>query len=300
MTSPKITIIGSINMDLVTESPRFPKIGETLLGTGFHQFMGGKGANQAVAAARLNAKVHMIGAVGQDNFGRTLLAGLQYENVNIDAVNMLADAPTGIANITVAEQDNHIIVVSGANFALTAADIEAAEQHIAEADIVVSQLEIPLNCVLTAAQLAKKHAKPFILNPAPAQILPPQLLDLVSVLTPNAHELAISLNQPLNTPLEKLIHQCPCQVITTLGADGVLYNDLHGRLHRQPAFKIQALDTTGAGDTFNAALAVFWQQGITSAVRYANAAAALSITALGAQTGMPTLQELHNFLTQYY
>ncbi len=298
MTRAKITVIGSINMDLVTQSPRFPQAGETLLGTGFNQFMGGKGANQAVAAARLGAEVSLIGAVGDDSFGCELLAGLQREFVNTDAVKTICGQPTGIANITVAENDNNIIVVSGANFALTPADIEAQESRIAAADVILSQLEIPMECVLAAARLAKKHHKPFILNPAPAQLLPPELLSLIAVLTPNAHELAISLGLPADISAPDLIRQSSCRVVMTRGDEGALYNDAAGSLHHQPGFSVQPVDTTGAGDTFNAALAVFWQQGTAEAVRHANAAAALSITVLGAQSGMPTAAALQNFLAQ--
>lgn len=166
MTTPKITVIGSINMDLVTRSPRFPQVGETLLGSGFQRFMGGKGANQAVAAARLGAEVQMIGAIGEDDFGRELLANLQHEGVNTEAVKVLPALPSGIANITVAEGDNHIIVVSGANFGITPADIEAEEARIAAADIVLCQLEIPMDCVLAAARLAKTRP-PFCAQPRP-------------------------------------------------------------------------------------------------------------------------------------
>lgn len=298
MTTPKITVIGSINMDLVTRSPRFPQVGETLLGSGFQRFMGGKGANQAVAAARLGAEVQMIGAIGEDDFGRELLANLQHEGVNTEAVKVLPALPSGIANITVAEGDNHIIVVSGANFGITPADIEAEEARIAAADIVLCQLEIPMDCVLAAARLAKKHARPFVLNPAPAQALPAELRSLVSVLTPNAYELALSLGLPTDTPVETLIRQSGCQVVMTLGSDGALYNDDTGILHRQSTFKVNPVDTTGAGDTFNAALAVFWQQGIAPAVKQACAAAALSVTKAGAQGGMPTAAELAGFLKQ--
>ena len=298
MQQIKIAVIGSINMDLVTQSVHFPNVGETLLGTSFHQFMGGKGANQAVAAARLGATVQLIGAVGKDAFGCELLASLQREQVNVDAVKIIENTPTGIANITVAENDNHIIVVSGANFALTPANIEAEEQSIAESDIILSQLEIPLACVLTAAKLAKKHSKPFILNPAPAQKLPLELLNLVTLLTPNAYELAISLGLSQATPPESLIQQSPCQVVMTWGEKGALYNDSSNDLHHLPGYQVNPIDTTGAGDTFNAALAVFWHLGVAKAIRHANAAAALSITVLGAQNGMPSLTALQAFINQ--
>ncbi len=298
MTQPKITVIGSINMDLVTQSSRFPKVGETLLGDGFNRFMGGKGANQAVAAARLGADVVMIGAVGDDGFGYELLTNLEREGVHTDSILTLADLPTGIANITVAEHDNHIVVVSGANFGLTPTDIEAEEDCIIWADIILCQLEIPLDCVITAAKLAKKHGKPFILNPAPAQKLPAELLELTGLLTPNAHELATSLGLPEDTAPEALIAQAPCPVVMTRGSEGALYNDENDNLHRQTGFKVSPLDTTGAGDTFNGALAVYWLQGMAAAVKHANAAAALSVTKLGAQGGMPTRAELEAFLAQ--
>ncbi|MDO5640293.1 MAG: ribokinase [Neisseria sp.] len=296
MSQPKITVVGSINMDLVTCSPRFPKAGETLLGDGFNRFTGGKGANQAVAAARLGANVAMIGAVGDDGFGYELLTNLEHEGVNTDRIRTLPDQPTGIANITVAESDNHIIVVSGANFGITPADISAEEDSIARADIILCQLEIPMDCVLTAARLARKHDKPFILNPAPAQKLPAELLALTTLLTPNAHELAVSLGMPENTPVETLIAQSPCPVLMTRGSEGAVYNDENGTLHHQPGFRVSPVDTTGAGDTFNGALAVFWQQGMAAAAKRANAAAALSVTKPGAQGGMPKTDELEAFL----
>ncbi|UOO83006.1 ribokinase [Uruburuella testudinis] len=298
MSAPKITIIGSINMDLVTQSPRFPKVGETLIGSGFHRFMGGKGANQAVAAARLGAEVTMIGAVGDDSFGRELCANLKREGVNTDNIHTASGQATGMANITVAENDNHIIIVPGANFSITPADIEAQAPAIAAADIILCQLEIPMECVITAAKLAKKHRKPFILNPAPAQPLPAELLPNITLLTPNAYELAISLGLPEDTPAETLMQQSPCPVLMTRGAEGALYHDEQRHVQHQPSFKVTPADTTGAGDTFNGALAVFWQQGMAEAVKQACAAAALSVTKLGAQGGMPTAAELARFLQQ--
>lgn len=296
MQTPKIAVVGSINMDLVTSSPRFPQPGETLMGTSFQRFMGGKGANQAVAAARLGACVSMVGAVGGDGFGREALANLKQEGIDVSGVLVLKDAPTGMANITVAEGDNHIIVVSGANFGITPDHIAACEKQIAAADIVLAQLEIPMECVFAAAKLAQKHGKPFVLNPAPAQKLPAELLDLVTLLTPNAHELAISLGLPENTPAEELIARAPCQVLMTRGSEGALYSDGQGKLHRQAGFKVTPVDTTGAGDTFNGAFAVFRAEGMETAVRKANAAAALSVTKAGAQGGMPASAELEAFL----
>ncbi|MBF0804350.1 MULTISPECIES: ribokinase [Neisseria] len=296
MQAPKITVTGSINIDLVTSSPRFPQPGETLMGTSFERFMGGKGANQAVAAARLGASVSMVGAVGSDAFGREALENLKREGINIEGVQVLEDAPTGMANITVAEGDNHIIVVAGANSGITPAHIEACEKQIAAADAVLAQLEIPMACVITAAALARKHGKPFILNPAPAQKLPAELLDWVTLLTPNAHELAICLGLPENMPAEELIARAPCPVLMTRGSEGALYHDGQGKLRRQGGFNVMPVDTTGAGDTFNGAFAVFRAEGMETAVRKANAAAALSVTKAGAQSGMPDAAALATFL----
>ena len=291
-----ITVIGSINMDLVTTSPRFPKVGETLLGSGFQQFMGGKGANQAVAAARLGAKVQLIGAVGDDDFGRQLLKGLQQEGVNTDGVAVVPAVSSGLANITVAEGDNHIIVISGANFAVNTESVRQQEARIAEADVVMAQLETPLDAVIEAARLAKQHGKPFILNPAPAQILPKELLDLVDVLTPNAYELAISLGLSEKLSPEELVAQAPCQVVMTLGAKGALFSNADRNQHQQSSFPVTPVDTTGAGDTFNGALARYWDRGLPEAVRLACAAAALSVTRAGAQSGMPDEAALQAFL----
>ena len=296
MHTPNITVIGSINIDLVTAAPRFPQPGETLLGTSFARFMGGKGANQAVAAARLGARVQMVGAVGGDAFGEEARSALAQEGIDTGHIRTLADRPTGMANITVAEGDNHIIVVPGANFGLTPADIEAAEPAVAAADAVLCQLEIPMDCVMAAVRLARKHGKPFILNPAPAQKLPAELLAQITLLTPNAYELAISLSLPADTPPDELIRRAGVPVLMTRGREGVLYNDENGTLHTQPGFSVEAVDTTGAGDTFNGAFAVFRHLGMAEATRRANAAAALSVTRAGAQSGMPTAAELAAFL----
>lgn len=296
MSTPKIAVIGSINMDLVTRTARFPRPGETLSGEDFAQFPGGKGANQAVAAARLGAQVALIAALGRDANGDALTAALQQEGMDLSAVKRIADCPSGIANITVAEGDNHIIVVAGANFRLTAADIAAAEHIIADADIVMAQLEIPLEAVQAAAGLAQKHRKPFILNPAPAQKLPETLLRQTTALTPNTYELAASLGLPPDTPSQDLLAAAPCSVVMTLGRDGAVWRDAQGRNGCQAAFAVTAVDTTGAGDTFNGALARYWFLGWHEAVRRACAAAALSVQRHGAQSGMPAAAELEAFL----
>lgn len=292
MRKPKITVIGSINMDLVTITKRMPLQGETVVGETFRLIPGGKGANQAVAAARLGADVHLIGAVGADAFGTELLQHLQKEGIIVDGVKPVTDTETGIATIIISEGDNRIIVVSGANHALCPDDLERWEEKIATSDVCLLQLEIPLPVVERAVSIAKHHGVRVILNPAPAQPLPDTLLDQVDFLTPNEHERDVVL---AGRPLEKWAHKW----IVTEGKRGVSFQRNGERL-LIPGFHVPVVDTTGAGDTFNGALAVALSKGmeLEEACRYANAAAALSVTKLGAQTGMPTERELESFLAE--
>jgi ribokinase len=290
MTKPVVTVIGSINMDLVTIASRVPSQGETILGEKFRLIPGGKGANQAVAAARLGAKVHMIGAVGTDAFGKELLHCLEREGVSVNNVKPVTDVETGVAVITISEGDNRIIVVPGANHSLRPEDVEACEEVIASSDICLLQLEIPLPVVERAVALAKKHGVRVILNPAPAQPLPLSLLEQVDILTPNEHERDIVF-----ADIDASRFANP--FIVTEGARGVtIIKD--GQPTLIPGFSVPVVDTTGAGDTFNGALAVALSKGMSleEACLFGNAAAALSVTKLGAQTGMPTEDEVQAFL----
>ncbi|MGP1365042.1 ribokinase [Neisseria sicca] len=296
MLHTKVVVVGSINMDLVTRATQFARAGETLLGSSFHRYMGGKGANQAVAAARLGACVTIIGAVGDDDFGLEMVTNLRHEGICTDYVQTIMGQNSGMANITVADEENSIIVIAGANMYLTVADIEAAEERFAEADIILSQLEIPMECVIATSKLAAKYNKTFILNPAPARAIPKELLEQITILTPNRYELAASLGAPQGLSPEELILKSPCPVLMTSGSKGAVYKDPKGRLRHVSGFKVQTSDTTGASDAFNGALAVFWHEGIDIAVRKACAAAALSITRSGAQNGMPFEFELSGFL----
>jgi len=291
----KVLVIGSINMDLVVAASAFPAPGETLLGSRFSTYAGGKGGNQAVAAARLGAQVTMIARVGDDAFGRELLAGLEQEGIDTRHVGVCADTATGVAAITVSQAENAIVVVPGANHRLSAADIEAAEAAFERADVVLCQLEIPLAAVEAAARLATRHGKPLILNPAPASALPSSLLDQVALLTPNEHELALVF-AGASADWQNQLKARPLRVLMTQGAQGACFADAAGELHQQAAFPVEAVDTTGAGDTFNGALAAFWGEGLARATQLACAASALSVMRAGAQGGMPSLAELVDFL----
>ena len=291
----RIVVVGSINMDLVTQAPRFVGPGETILGERFLTMPGGKGANQAVAAARLGAQVALVGALGRDGFGEQLHAGLMAEHVDLTHVARLDDCASGTASITVAGGENQIIVVPGANARVTPADVEAARSLIERADAVLVQMEIPLDTVEATVRLGHRLGVPVILNPAPAQKLPTDWLKLARYVTPNQHELAILLGADPVEDFETLMRRAPCPVVLTRGGEGAWYREQGEPLH-QAGFKVDVVDSTGAGDTFNAALAVFLKQGLPEAVRRACAAAALSVTKLGAQGGMPTVGELEMFL----
>jgi len=296
---PRIVVVGSINLDLVTLAPRSPAPGETLSGERFLTSHGGKGANQAVAAARLGAEVALVGALGRDAFGDELHAALAAEHIALEHVARLDGLASGTASISVAGGENSIIVVPGANAGVTPAQVEAARGLVARADAVLVQLEIPLDAVAATLRLAAREQIPVILNPAPAQKLPAEWLPLCRALTPNQHELARALGLDPALDFRELMSRAPCPVVLTRGAEGAWYRDAGGVVPRHVAgFAVDVVDTTGAGDTFNAALAVHLATGLPEAVRRANAAAALAVTRLGARAGMPTAAALDAFLAQ--
>lgn len=290
----KVVVVGSINMDLVAVAPRFPVPGETISGERFVTVPGGKGANQAVAASRLGASVSMVGKVGRDGFGDQLLAVLQHEGVDTRHVGR-ADGASGVALITVSGGENSIVVVPGANHALLPADIAAAEAVLASADVILTQLEIPLATVAALLDIAARHRVPVILNPAPAQPLQAELLAQCALITPNEHELATVLGRP-GEGMDSLLPLLPGKVVMTHGKNGAWHVRADGSLYHQPGYVVQAVDSTGAGDTFNGALAAFLPQGLEVAMRHAAAAGALAVTRLGAQAGMPQRSELQAFM----
>jgi ribokinase len=291
----RVLVVGSINMDLVVQTENFPTLGKTLLGRGFATHAGGKGANQAVAAARLGARVTMLGRVGSDAFGHGLRARLAAESIDTHWVSETDGASTGVASITVCKADNAIVVVPGANAALSPADLDAAEAAFAETELVLAQLEVPLATVEHAAELATRHDKPFVLNPAPAVQLPESLLGRCALITPNEYELGTALGKP-GSRWQELLPTLPGRVVMTKGADGAYFEEANGTTRHQTPFPVTPVDTTGAGDTFNGALVAFWHGGLAEAVRRGCAAGALSATKPGAQEGMPTLAELTAFL----
>jgi len=293
----RLVVVGSINMDLVTVAPRFPAPGETLLGERFLTVPGGKGANQAVAAARLGAEVALVGALGDDGFGEQLHAGLRHEGVDTTHVARLDDCASGTASIGVAGGENQIVVVPAANARVTPAQVEAARDAIARADAVLVQMEIPLDAVEATLRLGRRLDVPVILNPAPAQPLPTEWLALARYATPNQLELATLLGASPDEDFRALMKRAPCPLVLTRGAEGAWYREQGEPIH-QRGFPVEAVDSTGAGDTFNAALAVFLGEGLPQAVRKACAAAALSVTRLGAREGMPTREDMEIFLAQ--
>ena len=294
----KCCVIGSVNMDMVTRTDKFPKPGETRRGISFQTIPGGKGANQAVALSRLGIPTSMAGRVGDDLYGRMYLAHFEKIGTDVQAVAFDPVAGTGIAAIEVDDAgENHIIIVPGANDTCTPAWFEEILPLISDADIFLLQLEIPLETVQTAVDKLHALGKTIILDPAPARPLSRELLSKVSIVTPNATELAtITGDLPEGAGIQErarhLIQMGVTCVVHKSGADGA-YIALEDSWTHIPAFKVKAVDSTAAGDTFNGGLAAGLAQGFSleRAVVLANAAAALSVTKLGAQTGMPSMEE---------
>lgn len=291
-----VLVVGSINMDLVSNAERFPSPGETVLGSSFCTFPGGKGANQAVAAARLGANVTMIGCVGDDPFGTELVTILQKEGIDTRYIQIARGVSSGVATITLNQSENSIVVIPGANHMLSPTHLESTREAFRTADVVLCQLEIPLPTVEAAAEIAAEFGKPFLLNPAPASHLPRSLLEKITLLTPNEHELGLVFGQPLASWKEILIRN-PRRILMTHGAEGAWFADAEGNLVHQPAFSVEAVDTTGAGDTFNGALAAFWGKDLSELAFFACSAGALSVLQKGAQSGMPTRERLKSFLS---
>ncbi|MCP4513612.1 MAG: ribokinase, partial [Delftia sp.] len=243
------------------------------------------------------AEVSLVGALGDDAFGTQMHEGLRDEGVDVSHVMRLDDCASGTASISVADGENQIVVVPAANARVTPAHVEAARELIAHADAVLVQMEIPLDAVEATLRLGHRLGVPVILNPAPAQKLPVDWLKLARYVTPNQLELATLLGADPAEDFRQLMQRAPCPVVLTRGAEGAWYRE-QGEPAHQSSFKVDVVDSTGAGDTFNAALAVFLHEGLPEAVRKACAAAALSVSKLGAQGGMPALTEVNALLAQ--
>lgn len=289
----KIVVIGSINADLVFLSDIRPKAGETVLGNDFKTVPGGKGANQAVAASRLGSNVSMIGCVGNDSNGRFLLDNFNKNSVNIDSVRTKEGIPTGVANIIVAENDNSIIVISGANNEMNKEIIDENKDKILDADIVMLQLEIPLETVKYVIDYCYNNNIKTILNPAPAIKLDEDIIKKSTFLTPNEHECKLILGLDNNVDIVDIIKKYPNKMFITLGEKGVMYYNGTEKII-VPSCKVEVVDTTGAGDTFNGAFASAVSKGssINDAIKFANKASSKSVTKFGAQGGMPYLNEI--------
>jgi len=295
---PRICVVGSINIDLVVRAPRFPAPGETILGGQFQTFTGGKGANQAVAAARMGADVAMIGRVGDDAYGRALRDVLSREGVDASAVSTRTDAPTGVALITVdADGENTIIVAPGANGLLTPDDLSQHEPSIRSAGLLVMQLETPLATVQRAAQIARAANVPVVLNAAPAVPLAVELLKLTDVLIVNRGEAALLAAMPEQAEAAEIAPRLHARgagrIVMTLGAQGALMSDEKSVVN-QPAFPVDVVDATAAGDAFVGAFAAAIAEGRAAeeALRRAAAAGALACTRAGAMPSLPRLHEV--------
>jgi ribokinase len=296
MPAPRIVVIGSSNTDLVLTCPHLPRPGETILGGPLSRLPGGKGANQAVAAARAGARVTFVGAHGNDDFGRAAKAALRAEGIDVRHFVKRPNVGSGIALILLGGQsrENLIAVAQSANDTLSKADVVRAKKSIAAAGVIIAQLETPIEAVIAAAELAAVHRRPFVLNPAPARKLPASLLRLVHTLTPNESEAALLTGKvdprdAANALLDKGCHR----VVVTLGSRGALLAEATGQQFiRAP--KVRPVDTVGAGDCFTAWLAVGLASGLSArdAATQAAIAASICVTRSGAQASMPTSKEV--------
>lgn len=299
----RVLVVGSINMDLVVTTDRIPVVGETVIGKTFKQVAGGKGANQAVAIARLGGNVRMIGAVGQDLFGDTLLAGLKAEGIGHEGIQQIADTASGIAAITVSGGNNSIIVAPGANFAVLPADIAANKALYEQADVVVHQLETPIETIEASLYLARSLGKTTVLNPAPSQPLSAAIIQNSDLLVPNETELADLAGMPVDTDDEvvaaarSLIEQGARELVVTLGSRGAMHVTAQ-TVKKIGTHPVKVVDTTAAGDSFIGGLVVALSEGkgMDGALEFARAVSSLTVSVAGAQTSLPLRSAVDQFM----
>jgi ribokinase len=297
-----LVVVGSLNMDLVVRAPRHPRPGETLIGSQFQTFPGGKGANQAVAAARLGATVRLIGRVGKDAFGDALLQTVRQDGVDTSFIYRDPQAASGVALITLDEAgQNTIVVASGANMRVSPKDIQQAEVAFEGANLLLMQLECPLEAVEAAADLTQQRGIPVVLNPAPARPLPASLLAKVDYLLPNQSELQLLAEGEVNVSAAAacLLKNGVRNLVVTLGEEGALLVTANTE-QKFDAYKVPVVDTVAAGDAFTAAFCVALMEGksLPEAVQWGNAAGAIAVTRPGAQPSMPKREELIRFLKE--
>ena len=300
----QVTVVGSFMYDLVATVPRRPKTGETLVGNTFGMFLGGKGANQAIAASRAGSKVTMVGRLGNDSFGKQFFEKFSKEGINTDFVAQDDENGTGVAMPLIdTSGDNSIVIIPQANMALTVENINQAQSTIADADVLVMQCEVPMDANQRAAEIAKQNDTLVILNPAPAQLIPDQILKLVDIIIPNEIETETLTGLPTKTENEvlvagrNLLSKGVETVILTLGDRGSLLLNEDGE-KLIPAFDVSVVDTTAAGDSFCGVLAASLANGISInlSVEIANAAGALAVTKLGAEPSLPQRDAIDDLL----
>jgi ribokinase len=304
---PKIVVIGSTNTDMIIKVPHIPAPGETVLGGDFSIIQGGKGANQAVATARAGGQVTFISCVGDDVFGKQSLAELAKDGIDISAIKVVEGYSSGVALINVSENgENSISVAPGANSRLLPEDIDKYAHFIKDANIVLLQLEIPIETVKRAIKIANEHKVRVILNPAPGRDLDSSLLKNIDVLTPNQHEAALigqvkGQSESYSHLAEALVEKGANTVILTLGRNGAYLLEMKNQTHI-PGYEVVAVDTTAAGDTFNGYLAFSLGNGddMLCAIKIANKAASISVTRFGAQPSIPKMAEVNSRIYEHY
>lgn len=290
----KLAVVGSINVDMTVTAERIPLKGETLRGDSISYIPGGKGANQAVAMAKLGAEVEMFGCIGDDDNGQKMLNNLKQSGVKTEHVKVIKEVPTGIAMITVGDNDNTIVVVPGANAEVDRTYVDEVAECLSTYDMVVLQHEIPLDTVHYVVEFCADRKIPVVLNPAPAAAVPMEIIEKVTYLTPNEHEAVLIFGDKV--PTEELLKKYPEKLIITQGSRGVSTCLESGEILTVPARPAKVVDTTGAGDTLNGAFSVQRAGGadMKQALVYANTAASLSTEKFGAQSGMPTAEEVEH------